>query len=235
MKLSVNAFLKRAFDVLVSLSVLIVLSPVVLAIAALVRLTSKGPVFFKDERVGKDGQVFSMLKFRTMVDGAADLGLGRVVAQDDWRITKVGRFLRSWTLDEIPQVFNVVMGDMSIVGPRAATPDQMARCTELQRRRLEVRPGMAGWAWIHGRNSLAWSERIELDVWYVDNWTFALDMKILAKAFLLVIKRSGIYGPDGVTTDIVVTTPEAEAVNVIDLRDPVDEPVRSGAKAQVGR
>jgi lipopolysaccharide/colanic/teichoic acid biosynthesis glycosyltransferase len=233
MKESLDAFLKRGFDVLLSLSVLIVLSPFVLLMALAVRLTSRGPVLFKDMRVGRDGRVFPMYKFRTMVDGAADLGLGREVAQDDWRITKVGRFLRTWTFDEIPQLFNVVMGDMSIVGPRAATPDQMARCNDFQRRRLEVRPGMAGWAWIHGRNTLPWSERIELDVWYVDNWTFWLDMRILAKAFLVVFKRSGVYGPDGVTTDLVVT---AEAPAVIDLRDPAEEPVTSGAaRAQVGR
>jgi lipopolysaccharide/colanic/teichoic acid biosynthesis glycosyltransferase len=235
MRQAVNSFLKRAFDVLVSLSVLIVLSPAILAIALAVRLTSKGPVFFRDRRAGKDGAPFDMLKFRTMVDGASELGLGRVVAQDDWRITKVGQFLRRWTLDEIPQLFNVVMGDMSIVGPRAATPTQMERCTERQRRRLEVRPGMAGWAWIHGRNSLPWSERIELDVWYVDNWSFWLDMRILAKAFLVVFKRSGVYGPDGITTDLVVTTPEAEARTVIDLRDPAEEPVTAGSRARAGR
>jgi lipopolysaccharide/colanic/teichoic acid biosynthesis glycosyltransferase len=230
-----NAFLKRAFDVLISLSVLIALSPLVLAMALAVKLTSRGPVFFKDLRAGKDGRVFPMLKFRTMVDGAVELGMGRVVAQDDWRITKVGGFLRRWTFDEIPQVLNVLAGDMSVVGPRAATPDQMARCTPEQRRRLEVRPGMAGWAWIHGRNTLPWAKRIELDVWYVDNWTFWLDMKILAKAFAIVLKKTGIYGPDGVTTDIAVSADPAPSV--IDLTDAAEKalPVRSAEKASATR
>lgn len=222
-----DAVLKRGFDVLVSLGALIVLSPAILVFAFLIRVTSKGPVFFRDKRAGKDGREFDMLKFRTMVDGAAELGMGRVVAQDDWRITRIGGFLRKWTLDEIPQILNVLAGDMSIVGPRAATPDQMARCTDAQRRRLEVRPGMAGWAWINGRNSIPWAKRIELDVWYVDNWTFWLDMKILAKAFAVVFKRSGVYGPDGVTTDLVVSADPAP--EVIDLTDPEGAEVLSGA------
>lgn len=217
---AVNEVLKRGFDVVVAAVALILLSPAILLFVLLIRTTSKGPVFFRDRRAGKGGVEFDMLKFRTMVDGAVELGMGRVVARDDWRITKVGGFLRRWTLDEIPQLFNVLTGDMSIVGPRAATPDQMARCTPGQRRRLEVRPGMAGWAWIHGRNDLPWSKRIELDVWYVDHWTFWLDVKILFKAFGLVLKRSGIYGPDGVTQDIVVT---ASAPAVIDLTEPAGE------------
>lgn len=216
---TINAVLKRGFDVIVASVALIILSPAIVLIAILIRATSKGPVFFRDARAGKDGVEFEMLKFRTMVDGAAELGMGRVVARDDWRITRVGGFLRRWTLDEIPQLFNVLAGDMSIVGPRAATPDQMARCTPGQRRRLEVRPGMAGWAWIHGRNDLPWSKRIELDVFYVDNWTFWMDLRILAKAAVMVLKRSGIYGPDGVTTDIVVTAEPVPAV--IDLTEEV--------------
>jgi lipopolysaccharide/colanic/teichoic acid biosynthesis glycosyltransferase len=231
----VDAALKRGFDVLISLGALVVLSPVILVSALLIRVTSKGPLFFRDRRAGKDGREFDMLKFRTMVDGAAELGMGRVVAKDDWRITKVGGFLRRWTLDEIPQILNVLAGDMSVVGPRAGTPDQMARCTAEQRRRLEVRPGMAGWAWIHGRNTLPWAERIELDVWYVDNWTFWLDMKILAKAFKLVLKKTGIYGPDGVTTDIAVSADPPPAV--IDLTEPAEEglPARSAEKASATR
>lgn len=214
-----NAVLKRGFDVIVASVALIILSPAIALIAILIRATSKGPLFFRDARAGKDGVEFEMLKFRTMVDGAAELGMGRVVARDDWRITPVGGFLRRWTLDEIPQLFNVLAGDMSIVGPRAATPDQMARCTPGQCRRLEVRPGMAGWAWIHGRNDLPWSERIELDVFYVDNWTFWMDLRILAKAAVMVLRRSGIYGPDGVTTDIVAAG-SAGATGVIVAAEP---------------
>ncbi|HEX2295982.1 MAG TPA: sugar transferase [Actinomycetota bacterium] len=205
--------LKRSFDVVVSVLALLVLSPALLTIAVLIKATSRGPVLYKDTRAGRDGRPFEMLKFRTMVDGASKLGLGRVVAQDDWRITRIGKLLRRTTLDEVPQLVNVIKGEMSIVGPRAATPDQMERCTALQRRRLEVRPGMAGWAWIHGRNNIPWTSRIELDLWYVDNWSFALDLRILARSVVLLVKGDGIYGPDGVTTDV-----DAALTTEIDVR-----------------
>ena len=201
---------KRLFDVVISSLALVILSPVILVIAILIKLDSKGPIFFVDQRAGKDAKPFGAIKFRTMVVGAANMGLGRLVAENDPRITRVGQFLRRWTLDEIPQLFNVLRGEMSIVGPRPATPDQMARCTPDQRRRLEVRPGMAGWAWIHGRNNLPWSRRIELDLWYVDHWSFWLDMYIMARAFRLLVKREGLYGPDGVTRDIDWTPADRE-------------------------
>jgi lipopolysaccharide/colanic/teichoic acid biosynthesis glycosyltransferase len=199
---------KRALDIIISVVALVLLAPLLPLLAVLIRLDSEGGVFFVDQRAGKDGRPFGMIKFRTMVDGAANLGMGRAVAQDDWRITRVGRFLRRWTLDEIPQLVNVLRGDMSIVGPRPATPDQMARCTRRQQRRLEVKPGMAGWAWIHGRNRIPWSERIELDIWYVDNWSLDLDLLILAKAFWQLFTRQGVYGSDGVAHDIEWTPEE---------------------------
>ena len=198
---------KRAFDVVLATVALVVLSPVLLAIAAAIKLTSPGSILYKDVRAGKDGRPFEMLKFRTMIDGAARLGLGRMVAEDDWRITSVGRLLRRATLDEVPQLVNVLRGEMSIVGPRAATPEQMGRCSESHRRRLEVRPGMAGWAWIHGRNNIPWSDRMELDVWYVDNWSFWLDLRIVARSAILLVKGDGIYGPEGVTTDVEAAMP----------------------------
>lgn len=233
--------LKRSFDVVVATAALIVLSPFLGAIAVAIKATSRGPVLYKDVRAGKGGRPFSMLKFRTMIDGASQLGLGRMVAQDDWRITKVGRFLRRTTLDEVPQLLNVIRGDMSIVGPRAATPEQMARCSETQRRRLEVRPGMAGWAWIHGRNNIPWNDRIDHDVWYVDNWSFALDLRILARSVVLLVKGEGIYGPDGVTTDVAPATGAPPSIDLdggvlpvepitIDLRDAE----LSGAPADAG-
>jgi lipopolysaccharide/colanic/teichoic acid biosynthesis glycosyltransferase len=129
-------------------------------------------------------------------------GLGLEVAQNDPCITRVGRFLRHWTLDEIPQLLNVLKGDMSIVGPRPTVPSQVARYTPWQRRRLEVKPGMTGWAWIHGRNRPSWSERIELDVWYVDHRSFWLDLYILLRAFLMLFRREGLYGVDGVVHDL---------------------------------
>ncbi|MDQ3982297.1 MAG: sugar transferase [Actinomycetota bacterium] len=207
---------KRAFDVTLATMSLIVLSPFLAVIAVLIKATSRGPVLYRDVRAGRDGRPFEMMKFRTMIDGASQLGLGRMVAKDDWRITRVGRFLRRTTLDEVPQLLNVLKGEMSIVGPRAATPDQMTRCSDRHRRRLEVRPGMAGWAWIHGRNNISWSERMELDLWYVDNWSFSLDLKIVARSFVFLLRGDGIYGPDGVTTD-VMPMPAEGAARTIDL------------------
>jgi lipopolysaccharide/colanic/teichoic acid biosynthesis glycosyltransferase len=194
--------LKRAFDLMISGAALILLSPVIALIALAIRLDDHGPIIFSQERVGKAGRPFAAYKFRTMIVGAEKVGLGLAVRQNDERITRVGRFLRHWTLDEIPQIFNVLKGDMSIVGPRPTVMSQVARYTPFQRRRLEVQPGMAGWAWIHGRNRLPWAKRIELDVWYVDHWSFWLDGFILFKAFLLLLRREGVYGDDGVVRDL---------------------------------
>ncbi len=231
--------LKRSFDLVVAFLALIVLSPLLLVAAVLVKATSHGPVLYRDIRSGKDGHPFEMLKFRTMIAGASSLGLGRMVAQDDWRITRVGKVLRRTTFDEVPQLLNVIKGEMSIVGPRAATPEQMARCSRTQCRRLEVRPGMAGWAWIHGRNNIPWSDRMQLDVWYVDNWSFVLDLKILVRSIVFLVKGDGIYGPEGVTTDVVAVPgspvevdPGPPAQVVIDPRDelPATATERGGAR-----
>ncbi len=135
--------IKRLFDFVVSIVSLLILSPLFLFIALLIKLDSKGPVFYSQERIGKDGKPFNLIKFRTMVVGAEKMGLGLEVARDDERITRVGRFLRYWTLDELPQLINVLRGDMSLVGPRPGVASQTARYTSWQRRRLEVKPGMA--------------------------------------------------------------------------------------------
>ncbi len=201
-KITFHAILKRGFDILVSVTALVILSPVIAIIALAIKLDDGGPIIFSQERVGKDGRVFSTYKFRTMVVGAEKIGRGLEIEQDDPRITRVGKVLRTWTLDEIPQLFNVLTGDMSIVGPRPTVPSQAARYSELQRRRLEVKPGMAGWAWIHGRNRLPWSKRIELDVWYVVHWSFWLDLYILARSVVLLVKRDGLYAEDGVVHDL---------------------------------
>lgn len=202
MGLRIQRALKRAFDIAVSGIALVLLSPVILLIALLIKLDDAGPVFFMQERVGKDAHPFRALKFRTMIVGAEKTGLGLEVAKDDERITRIGRVLRHWTLDEVPQLFNVVKGEMSIVGPRPTVMSQVARYTPFQRRRLEVKPGMAGWAWIHGRNRLTWNEKIELDIWYVDHWSLWLDLKIFFKAFLLLFRREGVYGDDGIARDL---------------------------------
>jgi len=193
--------LKRAFDIVISSVTLMLLSPLIALIALAIKLDDSGPVFYVQDRVGKGAKTFRCYKFRTMVVGAENKGLGLELARDDSRITRVGRFLRHWTLDEIPQLFNVLKGEMSIVGPRPGLPHQAVRYTPRERRRLEVKPGMAGWAWIHGRNSMPWRERIELDIWYVDHWSLVLDLYILVKAFGQLLRREGLYGVDGIAHD----------------------------------
>jgi lipopolysaccharide/colanic/teichoic acid biosynthesis glycosyltransferase len=202
MNCHIQLALKRAFDAVISFAALTLLSPLIGLIALAIKLDDGGPAFYVQDRVGKDGRIFHCYKFRTMVLGAEKKGLGLQVARDDPRITRVGRFLRHWTLDEIPQLFNVLKGNMSIVGPRPTVPSQAARYTPWQRRRLEVKPGMTGWAWIHGRNNLPWADRIELDIWYADHWSLRLDLYILIKAFLMLFRREGLYGMDGVVHDL---------------------------------
>ena len=193
--IGVDSKMKRTLGIFLSGAVLVVSSPLSLVIAVLVKLDSKGPVFFIQDRVGKDGKPFRAYKFRTMLHGAADQGAGLIIeGQDDPRITKVGKFLRRWSLDELPQFINILKDEMSVVGPRPTLPYQVQQYDEFQRRRLEVKPGITGWAQIHGRNVLSWPERIEYDVWYVDNWSFRLDMEIILKTFGVLFKREGLYG-----------------------------------------
>jgi lipopolysaccharide/colanic/teichoic acid biosynthesis glycosyltransferase len=194
--------LKLVIDFLTALLGLLFLSPFFIVVALFIKLDSPGSVFFVQERVGLKGKVFNFIKFRTMVEGARNMGLGLEVAQDDDRITNIGRWLRHWSLDELPQLINVLRGDMSLVGPRPSTPEQVARYTTRQRRRLEVRPGLTGWAQINGRNLIPWPERIELDIWYVDHWSFLLDIKILLKTIPVIVWRKGLYGQDGVVRDL---------------------------------
>jgi lipopolysaccharide/colanic/teichoic acid biosynthesis glycosyltransferase len=187
---------KRLFDVLVSASALTVLSPVIAFISLAIKVDDGGPILFVQDRVGKDRRIFRCYKFRTMVLGAESKGNGLKVTADDWRITRVGRWLRLWTLDEIPQLLNVLKGDMSIVGPRPWVPSEADYCPLTDRRRFDMRPGMAGWAWIHGRNRVPWDERVRLDVCYVDQWSLWFDFTILSKAFVLVFRRDGVYAVD---------------------------------------
>ena len=193
--------LKRIFDLFVATVMLVLLLPLVVLISVAIKLTDGGPVLYVQERVGRKGKLFRCFKFRTMVEGAERIGLGIEVAENDSRVTAVGHYLRQWTLDEIPQLLNVVKGDMSIVGPRPTVPSQVERYSERDRRRLDVKPGMAGWAWIHGRNQLSWRDRIDRDIWYVDHWSLALDSRILIEAVGLLLKREGLYGQDGVAHD----------------------------------
>jgi lipopolysaccharide/colanic/teichoic acid biosynthesis glycosyltransferase len=169
----------RLADVVVASLGLAVTSPL-LGIAALaVRLEDGGPVLYRQRRVGKDGAEFELLKIRTMVTGAESLGAGFAVDQGDARITRTGRVLRRLSVDELPQLWNVLRGDMSVIGPRPTLAYQVERYTPRQRRRLEVKPGLTGWAQVHGRAALPWDDRIELDVWYVEHRSPRVDLKIL--------------------------------------------------------
>jgi undecaprenyl phosphate N,N'-diacetylbacillosamine 1-phosphate transferase len=185
---------KRLFDITVAASALLLLSPFIALIALAIKMDDGGPVLFVQDRVGRNRRRFRCYKFRTMIVGAESNGNGLTITENDDRITRVGRWLRKLTLDEIPQLLNVLKGDMSIVGPRPWVPSEAAYCGPAESRRFDFRPGMAGWAWIHGRNLVPWHERVRMDVWYVDNWSLRLDAYILAKAFVLLFQRRGVYG-----------------------------------------
>ena len=197
----VEAGLKRLLDLAGALAGIALLSPLLLAIAAAIRATSPGPVFYRQVRVGRDGRHFRIFKFRSMVVGAEQMGHGLAVAHDDDRTTRVGRVLRRLSLDELPQLFNVVRGEMSLVGPRPTVPSQVEQYTPFERRRLEALPGITGWAAVNGRNLLSWKQRIELDVWYVDHWSLGLDLRILLRTLpaLLASSPEQLYGPAGRT------------------------------------
>lgn len=186
--------MKRAFDIFFSLFALIILSPVFLTCAVLTATQIGMPVLFCQDRPGLNGKRFRIIKFRTMVDIRDPEG---VLLPDSERITKFGRILRESSLDELPELFNVLKGDMSLVGPRPLLMDYLSLYNQRQARRHEVRPGITGWAQINGRNALSWEEKFELDVWYVDNQSLWLDIKILFKTVLQVLKRDGIsHGED---------------------------------------
>jgi lipopolysaccharide/colanic/teichoic acid biosynthesis glycosyltransferase len=186
----------RALDLVLSSALLALSSPFLAAAALAIRLESRGPAFYRQRRVGKDGVPFELWKLRTMVPGAEAMGAGIYVLEGDPRITRVGRLLRRLSLDELPNLVNVVKGDMAIVGPRPTIQEQVDRYTETQRRRLEVKPGITGWAQVNGRTSLPWPERIELDIWYVENRSFRLDLRILARTVRLLVTGQGLYSED---------------------------------------
>jgi undecaprenyl phosphate N,N'-diacetylbacillosamine 1-phosphate transferase len=201
--LSHSYTIKNILDQMAGWLAFLTLSPLLWTLAALIRLNSPGPAFFRQVRIGQGGKPFVVLKFRSMVDKATTMGLGLNVAADDNRITRVGRFLRNTSLDELPQLFHVLTGDMSLVGPRPTLPYQVVAYDDFQRRRLLVKPGITGWAQVNGRNSLPWEERIKLDVWYVENWSIGLDFAILLRTVTVWAKQEGLYGPMGVNYDLV--------------------------------
>lgn len=185
--------MRRAFDIAVSASALVLSSPLLIAAMIAIRLESEGPVIYRQRRVGKDGRQFDLLKLRTMVDGAERIGAGLAVNEDDNRITRVGALLRRASLDELPNLVNVLRGEMSIIGPRPTIPVQVAQYTPRQRRRLQVKPGITGWAQVNGRASLPWAERIELDLYYIEHRSLCLDLEILRRTLRLVLSGQGLY------------------------------------------
>ncbi|MGB2953210.1 MAG: sugar transferase [Gaiellaceae bacterium] len=173
--------MKRLFDVVTATVGLVLASPVLLLAAVAIKLEDRGPVFYRQSRVGQGNADFELLKLRTMIVGAERKGGGWAVSEGDPRITRVGRVLRRLSLDELPQLWNVVRGEMSVIGPRPTLRYQVEQYTPRQRRRLEAKPGLTGWAQVNGRTTLPWDERIELDVWWIENRSLRLDLKILLK------------------------------------------------------
>jgi lipopolysaccharide/colanic/teichoic acid biosynthesis glycosyltransferase len=185
--------IRRAVDVVASALALLLSSPLLLAAMLAIRLESPGPVIYRQRRAGRGGMPFDVLKLRTMVDGAEHIGAGMAVNANDSRITRVGAFLRRSSLDELPNLLNVLRGEMTLIGPRPTLPAQVHQYTERQRGRLAVKPGITGWAQVNGRASLPWSERIELDLYYVENRSLSLDLRILLRTPAMVLGGSGLY------------------------------------------
>jgi lipopolysaccharide/colanic/teichoic acid biosynthesis glycosyltransferase len=188
--------LPRWADIVIAVLGLVLISPLLAIAAVAIRLESPGPVFYRQRRVGRDGVIFELFKLRTMRSGADPVGVGTAVTAEDPRVTRVGRLLRRFALDELPNLINVLRGEMRIVGPRATLPAQVELYTPRQLRRLELRPGVTGWAQIHGRAGIPWEERIELDVWYVEHRSLRLDLKILARTPAALLGGAGDVAGD---------------------------------------
>jgi lipopolysaccharide/colanic/teichoic acid biosynthesis glycosyltransferase len=190
---TIPAVLRRAVDIVVSATALAFASPILAVAAVAIRLESPGPVIYRQRRSGLHGHEFDVIKLRTMIDGAEHTGAGLAVTANDSRITRVGAFLRRTSLDELPNLVNVLRGEMSLIGPRPTLPAQVAQYTERQRGRLQVKPGITGWAQVNGRASLPWSQRIELDLYYIEHRSLALDMQILRRTIAIVLGGSDLY------------------------------------------
>jgi lipopolysaccharide/colanic/teichoic acid biosynthesis glycosyltransferase len=188
--------LPRAVDLLVAAIGLVLAAPILVIAAIAIKLGSRGPVIYRQRRVGRDGEEFQLLKLRTMGEGADPVGVGTAVVAGDPRVTAAGRLLRRFSLDELPNLVNVLRGEMAIVGPRATLPAQVRLYTPRQRRRLELKPGVTGWAQIHGGVSIPWEDRIELDVWYAEHRSIGLDLRILVRTPLVMLTGRGRAAPD---------------------------------------
>jgi len=188
-----RCFFKRIIDIIIAIGAIVVLLPLFLITAIAIKLESKGPVIFKQQRLGRDGKVFSIYKFRSMVQNAEHTGSGVYSGKGDSRVTKVGRILRATSIDELPQAINILRGDMSLIGPRPPLtyhPWSIDQYTTEQKRMFEVRPGITGWAQVHGRKDVEWNKRIELNVWYVDHVSFFLDVKIFFMTIFKVLTNA---------------------------------------------
>ena len=204
-------YIKRILDTISSLLAIIILSPLLAVTAVLVKTKLGSPVLFKQERPGKDEKIFTLIKFRTMTDERDENG---ELLPDEVRLTKFGKFLRSTSIDELPELFNILKGDMSVIGPRPLLVEYIPRYNEHQHRRHEVRPGLSGWAQVNGRNTVSWEDKFDMDVHYVDNYSFAMDVKILFMTVLNVLKKEGISSETSATMEVFMGTPEKEEVNV---------------------
>ncbi|VYU27001.1 sugar transferase [Clostridium paraputrificum] len=197
-KKDLRFLIKRVFDIIVSTCGLMLLSPIIFICSILIKINLGSPIFFTQERIGKDNKKFKMIKFRSMKDGVDKHGN---LLPDEVRLTKFGKILRSTSLDELPELINVVRGEMSLIGPRPLLLEYLPLYNESQIKRHDVLPGLTGWAQINGRNSLSWSEKFDLDVWYVDNWSLGLDIKIFFLTIYKVLKREGISQDGQVTME----------------------------------
>lgn len=204
-------YIKRILDIISSLLAIIILSPLLAVTAVLVKTKLGSPVLFKQERPGKDEKIFTLMKFRTMTDERDENG---ELLPDEVRLTKFGKFLRSTSIDELPELFNILKGDMSVIGPRPLLVKYLPRYNEHQHRRHDVRPGLSGWAQVNGRNTVSWEDKFDMDVHYVDNYSFAMDVKILFMTVLNVLKKEGISSETSATMEVFMGTPGREEANV---------------------
>lgn len=204
-------YIKRFFDIFSSFLALVVLSPILLILVVVGAFVMKGNPFFTQQRPGKDEKIFKLIKFRTMTN-AKDKD-GNLLPDAD-RLTKYGEFLRNTSLDELPELINILKGDMSVIGPRPLLVEYIPRYNAHQHRRHEVRPGLSGWAQVNGRNTVSWEDKFDMDVEYVDNYNLVMDIKILFMTVFNVLKREGISSDTSATMEVFMGTPEKEEVNV---------------------
>ncbi|HII4433460.1 sugar transferase [Clostridium perfringens] len=196
MNKNIQYFIKRTFDIIAALGGLIVFSPIIIVVAILVRIKLGSPILFTQNRVGKNNKIFKMMKFRTMKDGVDKYGN---LLPDSERLTNFGKILRSTSLDELPELINILKGDMSLIGPRPLLVEYLPLYSKEQKRRHDVLPGLTGWAQINGRNAISWGEKFKLDIYYVNNWSLGLDLKIFFLTFYKILKRDGINQNDNIT------------------------------------